>query len=293
MMESDELNILIIAKEDDVPAARKILREIVDKYGINASLWSDQKYLNEKPKLLKDHPLILVGGPDYNEATQDLTASLIFETLHDSTGYTIKKEGNIILLYGYGLKEKTMSAIDYFLKYVLDKYISCARQNLENAESDDISRNGEDNSKPATSKQKTQKKTSIPQEAIDSIISFILPPGIEWKQLVVGFADDSCKFDINDVKKDHPTEIRNFREMGFQNLKSKRNSIRPYKEVLGKLADNDGKLRYKETDATLIENISITNKRLRYFFRTEENLIECESKMGYYFSRFKIYRRPD
>ncbi len=138
-----------------------------------------------------------------------------------------------------------------------------------------------------------EKKPSIPQEAIDSIIPFILPPGIEWKQLVVGFADDSCKFDINDVRKKHPTEIRTFKEMGFQNIKSKRNSIRPYEEVLGKLADSNGILHYKKTDATLIVNISETNERLRHFFKIEENLIECDRDMGYYCSIFKIYRRSD
>lgn len=138
-----------------------------------------------------------------------------------------------------------------------------------------------------------EKKPSIPQEAIDSIIPFILPPGIEWKQLAIGFASDSCIFEIDDLKKDYPKETRTFKEMGFQNLKSKRNSIRPYKEVLGKLADNKGILSYKMKDAKLVEMIAIVNKRLQYFFRTDENLIECDSKMGYYKSRFKIYQRSD
>ena len=144
------------------------------------------------------------------------------------------------------------------------------------------------------SEQKTKdKKPSIPQEAVDSIIPFTLPPGIEWKQLAIGFAEDSCIFDINDVFKKHPSEIRTFEEMCFQNLKSKRNSIRPYNEVLGKLADNKGKISYTKNDAKLIENIAIVNKRLQYFFRIKENLIECNRDGGYYYSRFKIHKRSD
>jgi CRISPR-associated protein (TIGR02584 family) len=145
-------------------------------------------------------------------------------------------------------------------------------------------------------KEGSLKRPSIPQGALDSIEPIPWPPGVDWDMLKIGWSKTGCIFEIqNKDNKRYPTGNRSFKQMGFENQKSRSTPIKEWSAVLGALANHNGTIDVTKKNSYIPEWVSNTNERLRVFFQVDDNLIVHKLVGGhsYYKSKFKIFSLND